>query len=302
MTELELQHLRREKWHTDGDPIRTLEQAREFLDSVGMAVLYPTRPTPLLPTFMGAVAGSERNLPERKNALGDPRALQVQELLARLVRDKAVFESQFGSETLLLSPAVFPYYYALASDRNPRQIRSRTRGKASPLMEHAFRALEGKGPLTQKQLQEILGGALSETAIERALHELWTALKIARVGENSKDGNLWDVYYRWAPLAVEEGVRISDAEALSALISKYLDGVVAATQEEIANVFSPITTRARIAEIIRALLATREFVYTPSETRTLITVAHSPTRSEAPRPQADRDTAAGAFNRRRRNG
>ena len=299
MTELELQHLRREKWHVDGEPIRTLEEAREFVDSVGMSLLYPVRPMPLLPTFLGAVAGSERNLPERRNAVNDPRAHQAEELLARMVHDKFVFESHFGNEILLLSPTVFPYYYALASDRNPRQpIRSRARGKGSPLAEHAFRKLEEKGPLTQKHLQDLLGGALSAAAVERALHELWTAMKITRTDHDSKNGDAWDVYYRWAPREVEEGVRTSDAEALSALISTYLDAVVAATQEEVENFFSSIASRARVAEVVRALLAAREFVYTPSETRTLITVAHTPSRAEATRADADRASVA----RRRRNG
>jgi hypothetical protein len=302
MTELELQHLRREKWHIDGEPIRTIEQAREFVDSVGMALSYPLRPMPLLPTFIGAIAGSDRNLPEPKSALSDPRVLQSEELVARMLRDKSLYEAKLGNETLLLSSTIFPYYYALASDRNPRQpIRSRTSGKGSPLTEHAFRKLEERGPLTQKQLQELLGGAVSETAVERALHELWAALKIIPIDHDPKNGDTWDACYRWAPHEVEQGVRLSDAEALSALISKYLDGVVAATQDEIENLFSSITTRTRISEVIRALLAAREFVYTPSETRTLITVAHSSAHSEAPRAKADRD-AAPSFTRRRRNG
>jgi len=37
MTEQELQAARRHKWHTDGHPIRTLEDARDFMHSVGSA-------------------------------------------------------------------------------------------------------------------------------------------------------------------------------------------------------------------------------------------------------------------------
>ena len=299
MTELELQHLRREKWHVDGEPIRTLEEARAFVDSVGMALVYPLRPMPLLPTFVGAVAGSDRNLPERRNAKAHAHAQQAEELLVRLVSAKTVFEAPLVNETLLLSPTAFPYYYALASDRNPRQpIRSRVRERGSPLTEHLFRKLEEDGPLTLKQLQERLGGSLSEPALERALHELWGALKVAPCDHNPQTGGLWDVYYRWAPREVEEGVRLSDVEALSALISKYLDAVVAATHEDIENFFSPITARARVAEVIRTLLAARQFVYTPSETRTLITVAH-PVASESLRTAPSR---VASVPRRRRNG
>jgi hypothetical protein len=134
--------------------------------------------------------------------------------------------------------------------------------------------------------------------LERALHELWAALKVAPCDHDPQTGGLWDVYYRWAPREIEEGVRLSDMESLSALISKYLDAVVAATQEDIENLFSAITTRGRVAEVIRTLLAARQFVYTPSESRTLITVAH-PVASES-LPTAPGRVAS--VPRRRRNG
>jgi uncharacterized protein YcaQ len=301
MTELELQHLRREKWQLEGEPVRTIEDAREFVDSVGLCLMYPARPMPLLTTFIGAFVGSERNLPTRQKAFSHPRASEAEALLLRLVREHSVYEAQLNGETLLLSPSVFPYFYALASDRKPKEpIRSRASGKASPLSEHLFRKLEERGPLNRTQLQEQLGGSLSETALDHTLQDLWAALKITRVDHDPKMGDVWDVYYRWAPDAVNQGVRTSDAEALSALISKYLDCVVAATQDEIEAFFSAFTSRARVAEVVRALLAAREFTYTPSETRTLITVAHS-SHSEAQPARSPTGTPA-LQQRRRRNG
>lgn len=301
MTELELEHLRREKWRLEGEAISTLEEAREFVDSVGLCLMYLVRPMPLLPTFVGATVGGDRNLPTRKNAFADPRARAAEDLLVRLVRNKFVFESQLQGTALILSAAVFPYYYALASDRKPKQsLRTGTHGKASLLSEHVFGKLEERGPLTERQLQEQLGGDLSEAGLDRALQELWSALKITRTDHDPKTGDTWDVYHRWAPEAVNEGVRISDAEALSALISKYLDCVVAATQEEVGSFFSAVTSRARVGEVVRALLDAREFVYTPSETRTLITVAHSGGRTDAPQTHAGRGVTVPEP--RRRNG
>lgn len=300
MTELELEHLRREKWHLDGEPLRTLEQARDFVDSVGLCLLYPIRPLALLPTFIGACTGSDKNLPSRQKAFANSLARNAEGMLLRLVHSKFIYEAQFQGETLLLSRSVFPYFYALASDRKPKQpIQSRERGKASPLAEHVFRKLEESGPLNLIQLQEQLGGALSQAGLDRALQELHSALKITRTGSDPKTGDTWDVYYRWAPDAVNEGVRMSDAEALSALISKYLDCVVAATQEEIETFFSAITSRARAAEVVRALLAARQFAYTPSETRTLITVAHSENQPQA--RDRDEDVSVAPLRRPRRS-
>src|SRR5579864_1874033 len=143
MTELELEHLRREKWRLEGEPVRTLEEARDFVGSAGLCLMYPVKPKLTLPTFVGASIGTDRNLPTRAMAFSDPRTRPAEELLTRLV-----------------------------SDRKPRQpIVSRARGKASPLTEHVFRQLEESGPLNRRQLQDKLGGALSESGIDRALLE-----------------------------------------------------------------------------------------------------------------------------------
>ena len=44
MTEKELQELRSEKWRVNGRPIRTLDDAQEFIESVGFCLMFPTRP------------------------------------------------------------------------------------------------------------------------------------------------------------------------------------------------------------------------------------------------------------------
>ena len=74
MHEQQLQELRREKWRLNGQPIRTLDEAREFIDSVGFCLLYPQRPAVLVPTFVGAYAGSDEKLPTRADGLCRSRA------------------------------------------------------------------------------------------------------------------------------------------------------------------------------------------------------------------------------------
>ena len=44
MTDSELDQLRREKWHVDDKPVRTLDDARSFIESVGFCLTYPSRP------------------------------------------------------------------------------------------------------------------------------------------------------------------------------------------------------------------------------------------------------------------
>ena len=86
MFEQQLQELRREKWRLNGRPVRTLEDAREFIDSVGFCTLYPQRPAVLAPTFVGAYAGSDEKLPTAQMAFAHPSAREAKELMVRLLR------------------------------------------------------------------------------------------------------------------------------------------------------------------------------------------------------------------------
>src|SRR5260370_464400 len=63
MTDQDLQQLRREKWRLDGKPVRTIEEARAFVEAVGFCLMYPVRPTVPVPTFIGAFVGSDNRLP-----------------------------------------------------------------------------------------------------------------------------------------------------------------------------------------------------------------------------------------------
>ena len=122
MTDLELQQLRREKWRLDGKAIRTIEQARAFLEDVGFCLMYPQRPTVLVPTFIGAFVGSDDRLPGWQHAFADPRAAEATELMVRLLRERTAFEANRFDENngFLLAASVFPYFYALTGERNPK--------------------------------------------------------------------------------------------------------------------------------------------------------------------------------------
>jgi len=122
MIEKELQELRSEKWRVNGRPIRTIDDAQEFIESVGFCLMFPTRPAVMVPTFVGAYAGSEENLPTWQHVYADKRAMEAQELMVRLLRQKSAYEANLFSETpFLVAASVFPFFYGLVGDRNPRQ-------------------------------------------------------------------------------------------------------------------------------------------------------------------------------------
>jgi hypothetical protein len=275
MTDLELQDARTAKWRLNGAVVRTLDDAREFIESVGFCLMYPLRPPVLLPTFIGAFAGSDDRLPTIQHAFADPRAQAATDLMVRLLRDKSAFEANLFDENnnFLVAASVFPYFYALVGERNPKQApKAGARSEYSQLAVDAFDVIRKKGPVSKQKLREELGGEPSLAALDRGLAELWSKLRITRVDYSPAEGASWDVLYRWAPDAVRQGMNLSVAEALSALISKYLDSAIAADAAEVESFFSNLVPRSRVKESINALLAARELSFTQAGNRSVLQI------------------------------
>ncbi len=285
MTEQELLQQRRAKWRLDGRPVRTLAEAREFIDSVGFCLMYPERHPLLVPTFIGAFVGSDDRLPTWQHAFADPRAQAATELMVCLLRDKAAFEANlFGENVFLVSAGIFSYFYGLVGDRNPKQMpKPGARSEYSPLARDLFEVIRRDGAMSKPKLREKLGSELTPAALDRALGELWSRLRITRVDYKPGEGAYWDVLFRWTPEAVREGVEVSVPEALSALISRYLDCVVAAETGEIADFFSHFVARSKINEAVNALLAARELAFVPVGNSSKIQVAPPRVKTALPR-------------------
>jgi hypothetical protein len=274
MTEQELQQARRDKWRLAGQPVRTLDDARAFLESVGICLMYPHQENVLAPTFIGAYSGSDDRLPTWQHAFADPRAQQATELMVRLLREKTAFEANlFGETNFLVAAPVFPYLYGLVGDHNPRQtVKPGKHSAYSPLARDVFEVIREQGKISKPRLREILGGELSSAALDRALHELWSKLRITRVDYNPEEGAFWDALYRWAPEPVRRGLYLSAPQALSALVSKYLDAVVAAEPGEVEEFFSYLVPRSRVREAVNALLAARELSFVTVGKKTMLQI------------------------------
>ncbi len=287
MTEQELTELRRSKWRIEGHPIRTLGDAREFIESVGFCLMYPLKSPLLAPTFLGAWVGSDERLPTWQQAFADPRAQDATELMVRLLRDRSAYEANLFEENnaFLVSASIFPYFYALVGERNPKQPpKPGPRSEYSQLAADAYELIRRDGPISKAKLQERLGGSISLAAVDHALGELWSKLRITRVDYNPSEGASWDVLYRWSPDAVREGVGLSVPQSLSALITKYLDSVIAADQAEIESFFGNVVPRSRVREATNALLAARELSFVHVGNRSLIQI--TPARvAFTPRPR-----------------
>lgn len=257
----DLQQQRATKWRIDGQqPVRTLDDARAFVEAVGFCLIYPTRPPVTIPTFIGAVLGTGENLPTAAKAAVDPRTREASDLIIRLLDQRIAYEVPLGeSGSLLVSSTEFPYFYSLLGDRNPKSVPAEGVRGEKTLLSHTFRLLQQE-PLSEQEMLARLGKSISEAALARTLHELWAKLRIVRVDmlDRTLSSPRWNVLYRVAPPLVNRGAHLSQAEALSALIGRYLETVVAAELREIEEFFGYIATRSKSSEIVRALTTARE--------------------------------------------
>jgi hypothetical protein len=271
----DLDQMRREKWHLDGHGVRTFDEARSFLESVGFCMMYPMRQPVLVPTFIGAWVGTDQQLPDWQHAFADPRAQDATEVMVRLLRERAAYEANRFDENnaFLVAASIFPYFYALVGERNPKHMpKPKPHSDYSQLACDAFELIRREGPISKQKMRDVLGGSVSFVALDHALGELWSRLRITRVDYNPAEGAFWDVLYRWSPDAVRAGINLSVGESLSALISKYLDCVVAADQQELESFFGNFVPRSRVKEAINALLAARELSFIRVGNRSLIQI------------------------------
>jgi uncharacterized protein YcaQ len=219
--------------------------------------------------------GSEHGLPGWQHAFKDPRAAEATELMVRLLREQAAFEANLFDENngFLVAASAFPYFYALVGERNPKQApKAGSRSAYSALACDAFELIRKDGPISKQKMQDVLGGSVSLAALDGALGELWSKLRITRVDYKENGGSVWDLLIRWAPDAVKEGVGLSVQEALTALLSKYLDCVIAIEQADLEIFFGNFIARSKVKDAVNALLAARELSFVHVSGRSMLQI------------------------------
>jgi hypothetical protein len=269
LTSEQLEAARTERMRQNGLGAITLEDARTWLEETGLCLFLPKRQysASLAPSFVEAVAG-------QRNSTPDPAQIALAEdLLVRLEKDGvAVRLNLLGhpgeQPDYVVAAWVLPYVYALRGDRDWRRTPQLTGSRqVSPLAIQAYKRLE-QGEATIAELTRFLGREVSETAVLRAITELWQQLRIIPVIDAPGLPARWQLLRIRFQKAIAEGASTSQVTAISVLASIYLQAVIAATMEEVEIFLSPLTARSKIREVLRGLVATRQ-VHT-------LTMGHAP--------------------------
>jgi hypothetical protein len=153
---------------------------------------------------------------------------------------------------------VLPYVYALRGDRDWRRSPQLTGSRqVSQLAVQAYKLLEA-GDATIAELKHALGREVSETAVLRAITELWQQLRIIPVVAAPGVPAKWQLLRHRFQKAIAEGASTSQVTAISVLASIYLQAVIAASMEEVELFLAPLTARSKVREVLRGLVATRQ--------------------------------------------
>ncbi len=273
-TAAQLATARLKDWHHNAQPLLTLEALRDWVAHLGI-VLYMPRPQLAVPapSFAEAILGTANTAP----SLAEIE--QARGLLSRLVGEGAgVPLNLLGSTTetpdFLVSPAVLPFIFTLRGDKSWKQPPSVSGAvKVSPLALATYNVLAAKGRLAASELVNELGKEVTETAVLRALSELWQHLRVLPVPQADGGATLWELTATRFSRQIKTGSNAGQPTALSALISLYLRQAILPTEEEVGVFLSPLAARSRIREVIHALIAARELETIAIDGKTTLHVA-----------------------------
>jgi 23S rRNA pseudouridine2605 synthase len=237
----------------------TIDEARTWLEETGLCLFLPKRQFASFtaPTFVEAVAGEQTSSPSAK------LVSYAEELLVRLESENVAVRlnllGQPGDEPdFVVAAWVLPYVYALRGDRDWRRIPQLTGSRqVSQLAVQAYKQLE-TGDQTITQLRHSLGREVSESAVLRAITELWQQLRIIPVVSAPGKSPQWQLLRVRYQKAIAEGASTSQVTAISVLASIYLQAVIAASMEEVEMFLAPLTARSKVREVLRGLVATRQ--------------------------------------------
>ena len=259
MTAEQLEASRAERMRQNGHGALTLEDAKTWIEETGLCLFLPRRQfsASIAPSFVEAVAG-------RQNATPDPKHIALaEELLVRLELDDVAVRlnllGQPGEQPdFVVASWVLPYVYALRGDRDWRRSPQLTGSRqVSQLAVQAYKHLEA-GDTTITDLKRLLGREVTETAVLRAITELWQQLRIIPVVSAPGAPAKWQLLRQRYQKAIAEGASTSQVTAISVLASIYLQAVIAASMEEVEMFLAPLTARSKVREVLRGLVATRQ--------------------------------------------
>ena len=217
--------------------------------------------------------------PEPINGFSAEERETVNRMLARMVAEgSAVPLNLLGSTTgepdYICSSQAFSFVYTLRGDKGWKTEPAQTGSmRVSPLAAKVYEALKEKGASTLSDLSNEVREGVVDSAVLRALSELWAIQRVIPVPSADGEPTKWELMTGRFVRHLKAGANAGQPTALSALLSLYLSQTVAASSDEMEIYLSPLAARSRVREVVSGLAATRQLDSLVVEGKTLMHIA-----------------------------
>ena len=240
--------------------VRTIEQARAFVEEVGLCHFWPIKGVEM-PNLFHAIAGRVRPVPMEHD---DPDISKCWGWKDHALDKKWWYYGKLlRRRATLVSLAELPYFYALSENYGSLDdyLQEYTDGRMTAEAKAVYEALLEHGPLDTIRLRREarMSAQSAKSRFDRTLVELQVGLKVLPVGVAEagawRYAFLYELLPRWFPDVPEQARQITRSQARWALVSHYLDNVVAADRKMIGKVFHVLKwTPTELDRTIAALL------------------------------------------------
>ena len=227
---------------TPGRRLRTVEDARAFVEEVGFCHFWPIKGIET-PNLFHAIAGRVRPVPMEH---ADPDISKCWGWKDGALDKKWWYYGKLiRRRATLVSLTVLPYFYALSGNYGSLDdyLQEYADGLMTAEARAIYEAILENGPLDTVQLRRKarMSAESAKSRFERALVELQVGLKVVPVGIAEagawRYAFIYELLLRWFPEIPAQARQIGRAEARRALTLRYLDNAVAADRKMVAKVF-----------------------------------------------------------------
>ena len=223
--------------------LRDEADAIEFVSDVGMAFLFGER-TIEMPTLWEAVCGCRRRVPEHHDDADLRRTWDWKDTLPS--RGAIFYGKLLRGKPTLVALELLPAFYALSPNYGSPDdyLEQYQAGQLSLEAKNVYEALQSEGALATSRLRQaagLPGGGPNARRFDRALADLQTQLKIAKVGIS--DANRWgyayvyDLFLRQFPAVPEAARAIPQEQAMATLLLRHLRNVIAVPEAAAQRLF-----------------------------------------------------------------
>lgn len=246
MTTLALDEIKRQREfnyrRTPERRLRTIEEARTFVEEVGFCHFWPIKGVEL-PNLFHAIAGRVRPVPMEHD---DPDISKCWGWKDCALEKKWWYYGKLlRRRATLVSLAELPYFYALSENFGDLRdyVQEYEDGRMTAEAKAIYEAILENGPLDTVRLRREarMSAESAKSRFDRALVELQVGMKVIPIGVAQAGAwnyaFVYEILQRHFPDLPEQARPIGRAEARRALVQRYLDNVVSADRKMIAKVF-----------------------------------------------------------------